>query len=326
MFHNACLTYIIKYYDGLRATHKKAPIPFNVVWTDNCPGQYRCRQNFLNVARASGTHDNKVVVVHKLAEKYRFKGSWDATGKLVKERIMNNELKYDRCSNAMDCYLKLTRDLTKDGKQTAMVKMEMYEKNGDPRIIKNTTFTTKETHIGFGTEDIEQYNSLSSNPKYKHIVHTPRDNVPDMDTIKGTTLIAQVSGCRNPNEDGRWTLDHSLLPCSCPECRKDPTDYKSCMFQKDRETKRVVITLEGESKNSDKNDLYDLKSLTKPQLKDELRARGLSLSGNKPELLERLTQVLTVEHDLGEEAEDEGDIVIMEQNDKEDEGLEENEI
>ena len=98
------------------------------------------------------------------------------------------------------------------------------------------------------------------------------------------------------------------------------------MFQKDRKTKRVVITLEGESKNSDKHDLYDLKSLTKPQLKDELRARGLSLSGNKPELLERLTQVLTVEHDLGEEAEDEGDIVIMEQNDTEDEGLEENEI
>ena len=56
---------------------------------------------------------------------------------------------------------------------------------------------------------------------------------------------------------------HSLLPCSCPECRKDPTDYKSCMFLKDRETKRVVIKLEGESKNSDKHDLYDLKSLTK---------------------------------------------------------------
>ena len=98
------------------------------------------------------------------------------------------------------------------------------------------------------------------------------------------------------------------------------------MFQKDRETKRVVIKLEGESKNTDEHDLYDLKSLTVSQLKDELRERGLSLCGNKPELLERLTQVLTVEHDLGEEAEDEGDIVIMEQNDTEDEGLDENEI
>ena len=73
---------------------------------------------------------------------------------------MNNELQLDRCSNAMDCYIKLTRDLTQDGSQIRMQKLVKYEENGDPRIIKNTTFTTKETHIGFGTEDIEQYNSL----------------------------------------------------------------------------------------------------------------------------------------------------------------------
>ena len=162
-----------------------------------------------------------------------------------------------------------------------MLKLVKYEENDDPRIIKNTTFTTKETHIGFGTEDIVEYDSLLSNPDYKHIVHTPRDNVPDMDTIKGTTLIAQVSGCQHPNDEGKWTIDHSLLPCSCSNCRDDPTDFKSCIFRKDRETKREIIKLVGESNNNNENDLYDLKALTIPQLKDELRERSLPLSGKK---------------------------------------------
>lgn len=87
----------------------------NIVWSDNCLGQYRCQQNFLNVTKAVENHGNETIIVHKLAEKYRFKGSWDATGKIVKERIMNNELKYNRCANAMDCYLKITQDLTKMG-------------------------------------------------------------------------------------------------------------------------------------------------------------------------------------------------------------------
>ena len=64
---------------------------------------------------------------------------------------MNNELKFDRCSNAMDCYIKLTRDLAQDGSQSRMQKLVKYEDIGDPRILKNTTFATKETHIGFAT-------------------------------------------------------------------------------------------------------------------------------------------------------------------------------
>ena len=115
MFHNAYLTYIIKHYDAIRATEQKQSIPVNIVWSDNCLGQYRCQQNFLNVTKAVENHGNETIIVHKLAEKYRFKGSWDATGKIVKERIMNNELKYNRCANAMDCYLKITQDLTKMG-------------------------------------------------------------------------------------------------------------------------------------------------------------------------------------------------------------------
>ena len=46
VFHNACLTYIIKHYDGIRIVAGKQEVPSNIVWTDNCPTQYKCRQNW----------------------------------------------------------------------------------------------------------------------------------------------------------------------------------------------------------------------------------------------------------------------------------------
>ena len=83
-----------------------------------------------------------------------------------------------------------------------MLKFVKYEENVDARALKNTPFTITKTHIGFVTEDLTQYNTLSSNPNYRHIVYTPRDVVPDMTAIKGTLLIAQVSGRSQPNSDG----------------------------------------------------------------------------------------------------------------------------
>ena len=57
--------------------------------------------------------------------------NWDATGKIVKERILNNELKNLRCANAWDCYVKLREQLTKDGTEDRICKLFEYEKNGD---------------------------------------------------------------------------------------------------------------------------------------------------------------------------------------------------
>ena len=108
VFHNVCQTYIIKCYDKQRVDSGLTVIPFNIVWTDNCPTQYWCRQNFYHVANAANILSHKPVLTHKLAQKYRFKRSWDVTGKVVKKKILQNELKYDRCSNAMDCYMKTT--------------------------------------------------------------------------------------------------------------------------------------------------------------------------------------------------------------------------
>ena len=64
------MTCLIKHYNAIRATEQKQSIPVNIVWSDNYPGQYRCQQNFLNVAKAAENHDNETIIVHKLAKKY----------------------------------------------------------------------------------------------------------------------------------------------------------------------------------------------------------------------------------------------------------------
>ena len=53
--------------------------------------------------------------VHKFMQKFRFKGPWDATEKIVKEARMNCKLQYTHCSNALDCYEQLTERMARDG-------------------------------------------------------------------------------------------------------------------------------------------------------------------------------------------------------------------
>jgi hypothetical protein len=58
------------------------------VWTDNCSAQYKCNQNFIKVTRFASTIDG-VTEVHHFAQKYHFKGVWDAAGKVVKKEIQD---------------------------------------------------------------------------------------------------------------------------------------------------------------------------------------------------------------------------------------------
>ena len=75
------------------------------------------------------------MIIHKYAHKFCFKGSWDATGKLVKGTILKNELKNDRCANAVDCFHKLKRDLTKDGTNKKQELFKEWERTGNKKIL-----------------------------------------------------------------------------------------------------------------------------------------------------------------------------------------------
>lgn len=297
VFHNACQTYIINHYDEERKTDGKDTIPMNIVWTDNCPTQYKCRQHFLKVATASSNHNSKSTIIHKFAQKFRFKGSWDATGKIVKQRILNNELKYDRCANALDCYQKLSRDLTKDGSDVKAAKLLEYELLNDERVTKNTTLTTRHTHIGFATESKDQYNLLVSNSANKHIVFTNRTEIPDMKAIEGTQQISSVQGSGDMNLDGKWPLTTAKLPCSCPRCREYPLSVDDCIYKKDRNVVKCFVKQIIIGEENDPNDPFEIRKLTCALLRIELSARHLPLTGLKPVLVARLEAALTSETD-----------------------------
>lgn len=300
IFHQSCCTYVIKHYDSMREAVGKTPIPFNIIWTDNCPTQYKCRQNFLNVATSTSNHtsnpDVHHIAIHNFAQKYRFKGGWDATGKIVKERILNNELKGDRCATAFDCYIKLGRDLTKNGEDEKSSKLLEYENNNDERVIKNTTLTTKKTHIGFGTQDKDQYDSLMQNKTYKHIIFTNRTEIPDMKPTPQTLKISQVQGDREICDDGNCKLTTSHLPCSCPQCRHNPslTEERSYKNVRHIQQHSVRPISEGEVESGDE---FGLKLLTCADLRTELKSRGLVTSGLKADLVSRMHISLEGERD-----------------------------
>ena len=95
---------------------------------------------FYKIATSNQTREYRIV--HKSAENFCFKGRWDATGKLVKSTI-KNEMKYDRCANALDCYKKLRRDLSKHGDGARNRKWLEWEASGNERVLEKNSFDNK---------------------------------------------------------------------------------------------------------------------------------------------------------------------------------------
>ena len=64
------------------------------VWTDNCPTQYKCRQNFFLLAKLALKFEFRYVE-HCFASIYGFKGIWDGLGKIIKRVIFQWEEDHD---------------------------------------------------------------------------------------------------------------------------------------------------------------------------------------------------------------------------------------
>jgi hypothetical protein len=103
------------------------------VWTDNCTGQYKCNQFFLQIATFP-ENVSGVLILHQFAQKYNFKGVWDAAGKVVKNYMRNSELTEgsdNQFATTLDCSLMLWRCLQLKTRQW----MEL-EKKLDARILQ----------------------------------------------------------------------------------------------------------------------------------------------------------------------------------------------
>lgn len=143
VFRNVCQTYVILYYYSIRVNGNKTPIPLNITRTDNCPTQYRCRQDFFHVTTSSSKNLQKPIYNHRIWQKYSFKGSWDTTGKIVKQQILLNELTYAWCYN----YLKLTRDLTKDGQDKKTKISKIWKKWWHKSATKYNIYNVQNTYF-----------------------------------------------------------------------------------------------------------------------------------------------------------------------------------
>jgi hypothetical protein len=292
------------------------PIDIHIVHTDNSPTQYKCRQNFLNVAEWASHQEYRGRLLHKFGQKYRFKGSWDATGKHVKQRILNNELKNLRCKNAWYCYTNLRVQMSKNGKEELISKLEEHEKNGDMNVLKNTTFTTKRTFIGYATKDRSENDSLVEHTNYDHLVYTDRSetNKRDMLPLDKTQMLEQVHGkCTVNLITKKWQLTSSILPCACPTCRIKPSDYQNCLYKDDRKSTKIDIKMRGESINENPDDIYGYMVLTVAELKTKLNGRGIATPKRlkKRESVALLTQAVEDEYandDDGDEVVDDSDV------------------
>ena len=84
--HHKCLDHVVKYYKSKMMTGLKRVR----LYTDGCPAQYACRQNFYKVADFPQRH-NGLLLEHVVAIRYCFKGTHDGAGKLSTHFCQNAE-------------------------------------------------------------------------------------------------------------------------------------------------------------------------------------------------------------------------------------------
>ena len=188
VFHNACLKEIVRYYKRRFKREKKGPIRRVLIWTDNCACQYKCNQNFFQIACFAHEVDG-IQITHRFAQKYMFKGVWDAAGKVIKATIRDLELEKVRFPNGFACYEKLRAHLSKIKTKKPW---NEFEKNGNPKLLLRTPFTVSRRLFGFGTENKDEFEQLKN--QYRHIVFTDRVNIPKMKRIDGTQKLHEVVG------------------------------------------------------------------------------------------------------------------------------------
>lgn len=76
-----------------------------IVNTDGCAAQYKCRQTQMAVANCAERHKD-ILVTHRVAPKFSFKGNWDADGKVLKKFLKDGELKRtSRTRNAWEAFV-----------------------------------------------------------------------------------------------------------------------------------------------------------------------------------------------------------------------------
>ena len=251
-----------------------------------------------------------VRVSHRFAQKYDFKGVWDAAGKVFKDFMRRLELrKKNHFATAFDCFEK-SRHALKIPKSAKP--WDVYEKDGDPRILEKRPFMVAKRFFGYGTQDKDEAIRLSN--CFHHIIHTDRESIPSMAAIEGTQKLHSVVGSLKPRRveiSGRstdqWKLVVASMPCACLSCRQMTT--APCPFKHIRQERELWVSATREQsertpRSTEHDELYEqvkqileIDKLTKAVLIEQLRLRNQYILGNKDVLAKRC---LIFENNLSE--------------------------
>ena len=229
--HNVCLDHLIEMY---RASFQQRfgtdVLRHVVVWTDNAPTQYSCRQIFIKVASVEERHPG-VKLTHCLAVVDNFKGYHDAIGKDPARLVKALELMGIRSPNALGVFKNCTEHLQKTHGQT---KWKQCEVDKDARLKKKGRFGMDSRTVWFVAETREEQDKLLVEHPGKILLcdrsfildtrgHQAVDNTTQLHEFRS---VAEQVPEKHPR---KWPAHTAKLPCKCVLCHQDPTNNK-CVY------------------------------------------------------------------------------------------------
>mmetsp|Transcript_4214 Transcript_4214/g.5918 ORF Transcript_4214/g.5918 Transcript_4214/m.5918 type:complete len:611 (-) Transcript_4214:334-2166(-) len=223
--HNTCLDEIIRIFRA-RLGELGVELKHVIIWTDNAPHQYRCRQTFIQVASIQLRHPG-ITVTHRLAVVDNFKGIHDAVGK-DPSRIVRELEKMDiRSPTAFMVFVNCIQHL-----ETYETKWDELERENDIGIQLKGRFGLNERTMYFVTEKKEDYDRLVAQYPGR-ILLCDRTNIQDTISKKAVDDTMQLhevksfetslpeayqSKGKNKLDIRNWRVLTSYLPCNCFTC------------------------------------------------------------------------------------------------------------
>ena len=227
--NDSCLHDIVGFHDDEKAAIRNPKISVNIICTENCTRQCKCRQNFLRVAVFGVLSGGTSRLIRRFPQKCCFKVPWDADGKLVKYTIMRNEAKFNRYANALDLCLKLSRDLTKTGTEKRPERWTEWEAIGDKRALENRMCRTNRALIGLGVDDVSEFEKLRVEG-LNHIVFAYLQNFPNFKPVSNAKNIFEVAGHCSKEVDDMFRIETTDYGCSCSKFRGFK-GAENCLFK-----------------------------------------------------------------------------------------------
>ena len=211
-FHNAALNNILKHY----IEEKRLPIKNVHLWTNNCPTQYWCHQNFFTMSQIPIIFLDMQLIEHCFAQVYSFKGSWDAAGKVIKDYIHKLEkLEMECIQHAFHCHLhadQYFKEHLPNGNDWIALKATHSDK-----LLLKMPFNAVNCHSCYATENKAEYDWLMAEG-HKGIIYIDCKGAANTTVYKDCTSGNHFSADGTVAADGSVQLKMKPEFCCCTCC------------------------------------------------------------------------------------------------------------